>query len=85
MIIYIIIFIVSSLILSFLGLDIISAMGACVASLSNVGPSIGEFGPIETYASLSNGIKYFLAFLMLVGRLEIFTLLIIFTPMFWRK
>ncbi|MFO7880264.1 MAG: TrkH family potassium uptake protein [Bacteroidota bacterium] len=82
---YILIFLVSVVIMSFLGLDFESAMGAVAATLGNIGPGIGDVGPVENYANVSVAGKWFLSFLMLLGRLELFTVLIIFSPAFWKK
>ena len=84
-IIYMCIFIVSSTILTFFGLDFMSALGAAASSLGNIGPAIGSVSPVDNYAHLSNGAKWFCSFLMLIGRLELFTVLILFSPFFWRK
>ncbi len=84
-IIYMFIFIVSSVVLTFFGLDFISAIGAAASSLGNIGPAIGAVSPVDNYAHLSNGAKWFCSFLMLIGRLELFTVLILFSPFFWRK
>ena len=84
-IIYMFIFIVSSTILTFFGLDFTSALGAAASSLGNIGPAIGSVSPVDNYAHLSNGAKWFCSFLMLIGRLELFTVLILFSPFFWRK
>lgn len=84
-IIYMCIFIVSSTILTFFGLDFISAVGAAASSLGNIGPAIGSVSPVDNYAHLSSGAKWFCSFLMLIGRLELFTVLILFSPFFWRK
>ena len=84
-IIYMCIFIVSSVILTFFGLDFISALGASASSLGNIGPAIGSVSPVDNYAHLSNGAKWFCSFLMLIGRLELFTVLILLSPFFWRK
>lgn len=84
-IIYMCIFIVSSTILTFFGLDFISAIGAAASSLGNIGPAIGSVSPVDNYAHLSTGAKWFCSFLMLIGRLELFTVLILFSPFFWRK
>ncbi len=82
---YLIIFIISTLIMSLFGLDIVSAMGAVAACLGNVGPAVGKLGPAYTYAFLHDGAKVFLSFLMVLGRLELFTVLLIISPVFWRK
>ena len=84
-IIYMCIFIVSSVVLTFFGLDFISALGASASSLGNIGPAIGSVSPVDNYAHLSNGAKWFCSFLMLIGRLELFTVLILLSPFFWRK
>lgn len=84
-IIYMFIFIVSSVILTFLGLDFMSALGAAGSSLGNIGPAIGTLSPVDNYNHLSSGAKWFCSFLMLIGRLELFTVLILFSPFFWRK
>lgn len=83
--IYVIIFAFGTLIMSFLGLDFESAIGAAAATLGNIGPGIGDVGPTANYAAISPGGKWFLTFLMLLGRLELFTVLIILTPSFWRR
>ncbi len=84
-IIYMLIFIISSVILTFLGLDFISALGAAASSLGNIGPAIGSVSPVDNFNHLTTGAKWFCSFLMLIGRLELFTVLILFTPFFWRK
>ena len=71
--------------MSLLGLDFESAMGVTIATLGNIGPGIGDVGPIENYAFLSDVSKWFLSFLMLLGRLELFTVLIILSPAFWKS
>ena len=59
-------------------------LGAAASSIGNVGPALGDLGPTNTFVSLPDLGKYWCAFLMLVGRLELFTVLILFTPYFWR-
>ena len=68
-----------------LGVDVDSAIGACISSLSNVGPGTGVFGPASTFAAMPAMGKWLLSFYMLVGRLEIFTVLFLFLPEFWRR
>lgn len=82
---YIIIFAVGSVVMTMFGVDLLTAMGSVATSLGNVGPGIGNVGPVDNFAWLPSGAKWFLAILMLVGRLELFTVLILFTPYFWRK
>ena len=84
LLLYLIIFVLGSVVLSILGLDFITAIGAMATSLGNVGPGIGGVGPVDNFAWLSPEIKVFLSFVMIVGRLEIFTVLVLFTPYFWR-
>ena len=84
-ILYMLIFIVSSLLLTFFGLDFLSAMGAAASSLGNIGPALGSVSPVDNFAHLTIPAKWFCSFLMLIGRLEIFTVLILLTPFFWRK
>ena len=84
-ILYMLIFIVGTVVLALLGLDIKSALGACASSLGNIGPAIGSVSPVDNFAHLSIGAKWFCSFLMLIGRLELFTVLILLTPFFWRK
>jgi trk system potassium uptake protein TrkH len=71
--------------LNLLGVDVATAAGAAASTLGNVGPGFGLVGPTETYAPLPDPALWVLAFLMLVGRLEIFTVLILFTRTYWRS
>jgi trk system potassium uptake protein TrkH len=82
---YLLIFLGSVLIMSFIGLDFETAMGSVATCLGNIGPGIGNVGPTDNFATISVFGKYFLSFLMLLGRLELFTVLIILSPQFWRK
>jgi trk system potassium uptake protein TrkH len=78
-------FAVFALLLSMLGLDYLTAMSAAVTALANVGPGLGEtVGPAGTFAPLPDGSKWLLTAAMLVGRLELFTVLVLFTRAFWR-
>ncbi len=74
-----------TLVMALVGLDLLSALGASMSSVGNVGPAFGTLGPIENYAAIPTFGKWFLAILMMAGRLEIFTVLIIFVPAFWRR
>jgi len=74
-----------TLLLTASGLDVISAFSAAVASLNNTGPGLGEVGPATTYANLTDTQTWICSFAMLLGRLEIFTLMVVLTPAFWRK
>ncbi len=73
------------LLLNVLGLDVATAAGAAAATVGNVGPGFGTVGPAETYAPLPGGALWVLSGLMLLGRLEIFTVMILFTRGYWRR
>jgi trk system potassium uptake protein len=77
--------IVLTLLLTASGLDAISGFSAAVASLNNTGPGLGDVGPATTYANLTDTQTWICSFAMLLGRLELFTLLVVLTPAFWRK
>ena len=84
--IYILLFILSSVILSFLGFDFLTALSASASAISNVGPGVGEIiGPNGNYSGINEIGKWVLAFTMLIGRLEIFTILVLFSKNFWKK
>ncbi len=83
--IYIIIFGIGSLILSIIGLNFESSVGAVASALGNIGPGFGTVGPMLNYSLVSDTGKWLLSFLMLLGRLELFTVLILFSSAFWNK
>ena len=83
--IYVASFIAMTMLLAASGLDIITAFSAVVACINNTGPGLNRVGPATTYASLNDFQTWILTFAMLLGRLELFTLLVVFTPGFWRK
>ena len=85
LILYILLFISGVFFFTIIGLDFKSSLGVSAASLGNVGPAIGDFGPSFTYSSLPESGKYLASFLMIFGRLELFTVFVIFTPYFWKK
>ena len=76
---------VGFLIMSALGLDLETALSAVATSLGNVGPGLAGVGPYENYAWIPGLGKMVLIVLMLAGRLELFTLLVLLTPAFWRR
>jgi trk system potassium uptake protein TrkH len=82
---YITLIFVSWGVLTLIGMPFIESLGAAVTSIGNVGPSFGTLGPYASFAEIPALAKWYLSFLMVVGRLEIFTLLILFTPGFWKK
>jgi trk system potassium uptake protein TrkH len=65
--------------------DLETSMGAVATSLGNIGPGLGSVGPATTFAHIHPVGKWFLAFLMLLGRLELFTILVLFSPSFWKQ
>lgn len=82
---YIAFFVLGVVVMSLMGLDFLSAFGSVAATLGNIGPGLGSVGPTENYAHIPILGKWVLSFLMLVGRLEIFTVTILFTPFLWKK
>lgn len=84
LLIYLMIFVTGSVIISLMGYDILTSFGAVATCLGNVGPGIGKVGPVDNFAFFDPFSKLFLSFLMLLGRLELFTILVLFTPYFWR-
>ncbi|HSE84058.1 MAG TPA: potassium transporter TrkG, partial [Thermodesulfobacteriota bacterium] len=82
---YILVFLIGTLLLMAEEITIITAISACAATLGNVGPGLEKVGPALNFAHLSTFAKFILSLLMLLGRLEIFTILVLITPAFWRK
>ncbi|MGI9550307.1 MAG: TrkH family potassium uptake protein [Aurantibacter sp.] len=85
LVLYMLLFIIGALVLAALGLDFVSAIGGAASSLGNVGPAFGSLNPVSNYASLPDFGKWWCGFLMLLGRLELFTVLILLTPYFWKR
>jgi trk system potassium uptake protein TrkH len=83
--IYILIFILGVILLSTMNVEFDTAFGAVATSLGNVGPGIGKVGPLDNFYNIPTPGKWLLSFLMLLGRLELFTVLMLLTPHFWRK
>lgn len=84
-IIYLTIFGVASVVLALMGIDALTAMGSVSSALGNIGPGLNLTGPSFSYAVLPATAKWILSILMIIGRLELFTVLIIFTRYFWRS
>ena len=82
---YMCIIVALTLLMSFSGLDIVTAFSAVVASINNTGPGLNQVGPATTFEVLSDFQTWVCTFAMLLGRLEIFTLLVVLTPAFWKK
>ena len=85
LVVYTLVFVLGTIIMSSIGLDLDSSMGAVIACLGNIGPGIADVGPANNFYDIPTVGKWFLSFAMLVGRLELFTVLVLFTPHFWKK
>lgn len=85
LVIYILIFFISSSLLSFMGMDFVTAMSASIATLGNVGPGLGLVGPMNSFDSIPDLGKLLLIANMWIGRLEIFTVMVLLTPAFWKR
>lgn len=84
-ILFMLIFATSVFIMSAMGLDMATSFGSVAATLGNIGPGLGAVGPTDNYAHIPAVGKWFLTFLMLSGRLELYTVIILLSPSFWRK
>lgn len=84
-VLYMLLFIIGALVLGALGLDFESAIGGAASSLGNVGPALGSLNPVSNFNGLPDLAKWWCGFLMLAGRLELFTVLILLTPYFWKR
>jgi len=84
-VLYLGIYVVSVLVMASLGLDMISAFSSVAACIFNIGPGLGTVGPVQNYSSVPLLGKWLLTFCMLVGRLEIYTVIVLLMPEFWRK
>ena len=74
-----------TLLLTLMGIDVLSAFSGVIACLSNTGPALGRFGPLSNYADVPAAGKWVLSFAMLTGRLELTTVLMLFLPSVWRR
>jgi len=79
------IFVIASLVVAASGMDLVSAAAAVIACLANIGPGLGTVGPVDNFAHVPVFAKSILVLCMLMGRLELFTVLVLFFPSFWRK
>ncbi len=84
-ILYMGLFIVATLIMASLGLDMISAFASVAASIGNIGPGLGMVGPVKNFLDVPEVGKWVLIFCMLLGRLEIYTVILLLTPEYWRR
>jgi len=84
-ILYMLLFIIGALVLGAMGIDFVTAIGGAASSLGNVGPAFGSLYPLSNFNGLPDAGKWWCGFLMLAGRLELFTVLILLTPYFWKR
>lgn len=84
-IIYLVIFGISTVIFTLIEPDMETSMGAVATCLGNIGPGLGSVGPADNFHDIKPVGKWFLSFLMLLGRLELFTVLVLFSPSFWKE
>lgn len=82
---YMAVFVIASFIMAATGMDLVSAGGSVIATLSNIGPGVGSVGPVDNFAHVPAFGKITLSFCMLLGRLELFTVLVLVFPTFWHK
>ena len=83
--IYLILTVIGTFILTLLGNDIETSLGSSITMLSNIGPGMGTTGPASNFSHIHDAGKWLMSFYMLVGRLEIFTVLLLFMPRFWKE
>ena len=76
---------IACLLLAVTGVDVLTSIAAVIASMFNIGPGLGNVGPVEHYGNLPVFAKWVLSMCMLAGRLEFYTVLVIFAPAFWRR
>jgi trk system potassium uptake protein len=84
-VLYMAVFVLASLALAWHGYDALTAVSAVAATLGNIGPGLGSVGPVENYSHFSFTAKWICTFCMLVGRLEVYSVVVLFFPEFWRK
>jgi trk system potassium uptake protein TrkH len=82
---FILVFVFASVAMSLLGLDIVTAFVSVAATINNIGPGLGAVGPMDNYTSIPVIGKWILIFCMLIGRLELYTIIVLMVPEFWRR
>ncbi|WP_308755907.1 TrkH family potassium uptake protein [uncultured Bacteroides sp.] len=82
---YFVLIIVGILLMMGMGIGLVESIGCVISSIGNMGPGLGETGPAYSWNALPDAAKWLLSFLMLLGRLELFTVLLLFTPEFWKR
>ena len=85
LVLYMVLFALSTILLAGTGVDFVTALGAVAATIGNIGPGFGMVGPVDNFAQIPYWGKWLLSWCMLLGRLEIYTLIIVVVPEFWRK
>ncbi|MFA6830989.1 MAG: TrkH family potassium uptake protein [Bacteroidaceae bacterium] len=83
--VYLVLVILGSLLMMFEGVGFTESLGCIISAIGNMGPGLGAFGPAVTWNALPDSCKWILSFYMLLGRLELFTVLVLFTPSFWHQ
>ena len=84
-VLYLSLFVTASLIMAALGLDLVSSFASVASSIGNVGPGLGVVGPVDNYLGIPLIGKWVLVLCMLLGRLEIYTVMVLLAPAYWRK
>ena len=85
MLFYVMMLVISILVFCALGVDFVESIGTAVSCMGNIGPCLGQYGPAGTFAAFPAAGKWFMTLVMLIGRLEIFTILLLFTKVLWKK
>ena len=83
--IYLLIVVISTFVISLMGMDAQTSLGSVLATLGGIGPGIGEVGQASNFAIIPDAGKIYLSFIMVIGRLELLTFLVLFTPHFWKN
>ncbi len=84
-VLFMLVFVAGVLVMAVIGLDMPTAFGAVAATLANIGPGLGDVGPTDNYTQIPVAGKWVLSLLMLMGRLELFTVIILLSPFYWQK
>ena len=84
-VLFMVVFVIGVIIMSSMGMDIATSLGVVIATLGNIGPGLGDVGPTDNYSTIPAIGKWILASFMLMGRLELFTVIILLSPFYWQK
>ena len=85
LLLYLATFVIGTVIISLENFDMVTCISSVATCLGNVGPGFSKVGPVMNFSIFSNFSKFVLSILMLIGRLELFTIILLFTPAYWRK